>query len=96
MPKIDVAQQTTPAATINLVLFGTAGCHLCAQAGAILADFKQHPLAVETSDIAEQQQWQEKYAARIPVLYHPETEQELAWPFASEQVQTFINALNND
>jgi hypothetical protein len=35
-------------------------------------------------------QWQEKYAIRIPVLYHPETEKELGWPFSQEQAQVFI------
>ena len=48
---------------------------------------------IESIDIAEQEQWQEKYAIKIPVLYHPETKKELCWPFTQIQVQTFINEL---
>ncbi len=76
---------------IDLILFGTSGCHLCEQAELILAGCER--INIENIDIAEQEQWQEKYAIRIPVLYHPETKKELGWPFSQEQVQVFINQL---
>jgi hypothetical protein len=72
---------------INFILFGTSGCHLCDEAEFILAEFKH--LGIETVDIAEHEEWQEKYAIRIPVLYHPETKRELGWPFSQQQVQLF-------
>ncbi|CAA9892550.1 Glutaredoxin [Candidatus Methylobacter favarea] len=83
---------------MRLVLFGTSGCHLCEQAEQLIhnylrADFE---LMIETIDIAEFEQWQEKYAIRIPVLYHPETQNELAWPFDQRNVEEFINRLSND
>ena len=37
-------------------------------------------------DIAEQEQWQEHYATKIPVLLNTETNQELCWPFNEEMV----------
>ena len=76
---------------VNIILLGTSGCHLCEDAELILAECDQ--VNIEYIDIAEQEQWQEKYAIRIPVLYHPETEKELGWPFSQEQAQVFIDAL---
>ena len=76
---------------IKLILLGTLGCHLCEEAELILTECEQ--IQTEIIDIAEQEQWQEKYAIRIPVLYHPETKKELGWPFTQLQVQTFINEL---
>ena len=77
---------------IRLLLFGTFGCHLCEQAELIiincLANNKE--LTIETIDIAEQEQWQEQYAIRIPVLCHPETKKDLGWPFNQTHVKEFI------
>lgn len=77
---------------IDLILLGTLGCHLCEEAELILSSFEQ--INIENIDIAEQEQWQEKYAIRIPVLYHAETKNELGWPFDQQQVQVFVNSLN--
>ncbi|NOR69634.1 MAG: glutaredoxin family protein [Methylomarinum sp.] len=74
---------------MKLILLGTSGCHLCEQAELIMAAFDQ--VEIELIDIAEQEQWQEKYAIRIPVLYHPETKSELGWPFDQQRVQVFID-----
>ena len=80
---------------IRLLLLGTSSCHLCEQAELIikscLANNKE--LTIETIDIAVQEQWQEQYALRIPVLYHPETKKDLGWPFNQAQVKEFINEL---
>ncbi|UOA08103.1 glutaredoxin family protein [Methylobacter sp. S3L5C] len=80
---------------IQLLLLGTSGCHLCEQAqeiiNACLPD--NHGITIEIIDIAEQDQWQEKYAIRIPVLYHPETQKELGWPFNEVQIKAFIKLL---
>lgn len=81
---------------MKLLLFGTLGCHLCEEAEAILESCEKNHIVIENIDIAEYEQWQDKYAIRIPVLFYPETEKELAWPFTQTQVQTFINELNND
>ncbi len=78
---------------MHLVLFGTAGCHLCEQAEDIvrlcLADSLK-TVTIDTIDIAEDKHWHELYATRIPVLYHPETGRELAWPFDQTRVDEFI------
>lgn len=78
---------------IRLLLLGTAGCHLCEQAEALLAALPSAQVAVEQVDIAEAEQWQARYAIRIPVLYHPETTSELCWPFSQTDLSHFIEAL---
>jgi len=82
---------------IKLILLGTSGCHLCEEAELIMSSCQQ--VDIELIDIAEQEQWQEKYAIRIPVLYHVESTSELGWPFELQQVQQFIeqcSLLNKD
>ncbi|MGZ4979123.1 MAG: glutaredoxin family protein [Methylobacter sp.] len=73
------------------MLFGTSGCHLCEQAEVIVN--ARVPDGVEYVDIAEQEQWQEQYAIRIPVLYDSETKQELGWPFDQADVEGFIGRI---
>ncbi len=76
---------------MRLMLFGTSGCHLCEQAETIINACV--PGGVETVDIAEQEQWQEQYALRIPVLYDSESGRELGWPFDQADVEDFISRL---
>ncbi len=78
------------------MLFGTLGCHLCEEAELIVAACKLDQFEIELIDIAEHEKWQEKYAIRIPVLYHPQTKKELGWPFTESEVQALINKLSND
>ena len=54
------------------------------------------PIKIELIDIAEQEQWQDKYAIRIPVLYQPESQAELCWPFDINQLNQFLSELKND
>lgn len=77
---------------MRLILLGTSGCHLCEQAEVIVKACV--PGGVETVDIAEQEQWQELYAVRIPVLYDPKTNQELGWPFDQAEVENFIGRIS--
>jgi len=82
---------------IRLLLLGTSACHLCVQAEQIIDDCRLNDfkLSIETIDIAEQEQWQQQYATRIPVLYHPETKKDLGWPFDQTHVKEFIKGLTN-
>ena len=76
------------AKTVNqLILLSTSACHLCEQAEALL---QQLDITYQKIDIAEQEQWQERYAIKIPVLLNTESRQELCWPFDIEQIQAFI------
>lgn len=80
---------------MRLLLLGTAGCHLCEEAEEIIREClpNDYQQVVETIDIAEQEYWQAQYATRIPVLYHPATQKELAWRFETNDVQAFIGSL---
>lgn len=82
---------------IDLLLLGTAGCHLCEQAEAVIASYQVAGAALRIAhiDIAEAEQWQARYAVRIPVLYHPQTTSELCWPFGLDDVNHFIETLND-
>ena len=82
---------------IRLLLLGTSGCHLCEQAEEIINDrFSNNiKLTIETIDIAEHSQWQEQYALRIPVLYHPDTQKDLGWPFDQWQLNAFMSELTD-
>ncbi len=71
----------------QFLLFSTSGCHLCEQAELMLSDFG---VPIEIIDIAEQTQWQPQYAVRIPVLYNPQTRQELDWPFDAAMVKALL------
>lgn len=71
-------------AITKLVLLGTSACHLCEQAEVLL---NQLNMNYQKIDIAEQEQWQERYAIKIPVLLNTENQQELCWPFAIEDIQ---------
>jgi hypothetical protein len=79
------------------MLFGTAGCHLCEQAEEVINDClaDQQNVVIDRVDIAEaeNEDWQEQYAVRIPVLYHADSQKELAWPFDGEKVSVFIASL---
>ena len=72
---------------MDIQLYGTAFCHLCEEAEAIL-----HELGAETVhiDIAEDDELLEKYGVRIPVLKRVDTGAELGWPFNAEAVSRFL------
>ena len=71
-------------------LFGTLGCHLCEVAEAMLMEFVERGLLVELVDIADSQALFEAYGLTIPVLRRVDTGAELAWPFDTEQVVSFL------
>ncbi|WP_263141092.1 glutaredoxin family protein [Pseudomonas sp. RIT-PI-AD] len=72
-------------------LFGTLGCHLCERAEMLLHPFIERGLTLTHVDIAQRSEWVERYGLRIPVLVRLDTGAELGWPFASEQVNAFLN-----
>ncbi|PPD34459.1 MAG: thioredoxin family protein [Methylomonas sp.] len=74
----------------ELILFGTAGCHLCDEAEILLL---QAGVSFETRDIMDDEQAQQSYAIRIPVLLHLATGMEIGWPFDAQQLDDFIRSL---
>lgn len=71
----------------GLILYTTAGCHLCERAEQMLlrlADGKAFRL--ESVDIADDPELFERYGVRIPVVRNGASGEELGWPFSPEQL----------
>jgi hypothetical protein len=73
----------------QLILYHTAGCHLCDEARQLLAPIPE--IAVTETDIAKDSALVEHYGTRIPVLLRPDTESTLDWPFTAEAIVQWIN-----
>ncbi|NYT47286.1 MAG: glutaredoxin family protein [Candidatus Methanofishera endochildressiae] len=67
----------------QLLLLSTSACHLCEQAEALLL---QLDITYQKIDIAEQEQWQERYAIKIPVLLNTENQKRAMLAFDIEQI----------
>lgn len=77
---------------LSVTLYGTAGCHLCEQAEALLNGlrFQDTALDLRQIDIADDEELMNRYGVRIPVLYHMDSGRELGWPFDAEAVARFL------
>jgi Glutaredoxin-like domain (DUF836) len=80
----------------ELVLYHTAGCHLCELAEAIV-----RPLAVDEGvrvrlvDIAANDALMERYGVRIPVLANPAVfGEEIGWPFDEAAVRGLLAGIS--
>jgi glutaredoxin len=81
---------------LQLTLYGTSGCHLCEKAAALLGEaLSRHGRTIDliSVDIADHDEWMERYGMRIPVLRHAGTDQELDWPFDASTVMNFLKNL---
>jgi glutaredoxin len=72
----------------KIVLYGTAACHLCEDAEAIL---RRLGVAAGHIDIADDDGMLEKYGTRIPVLKRLDNDAELGWPFTAADVTRFLS-----
>ncbi|MFA6061069.1 MAG: glutaredoxin family protein [Gallionella sp.] len=72
---------------MNLILYGSAGCHLCEQAKAII---ETAGASAEDVDILDDDVLYERYGMRIPVMIRMDTGAELGWPFDAASVMDFL------
>ncbi|AAU92202.1 MULTISPECIES: glutaredoxin family protein [Methylococcus] len=70
----------------DLVLYGTDGCHLCEEAGELLAGLGVVATAV---DILGDDHLLQRYGLRIPVL-RDGAGRELDWPFDAAAARRFL------
>jgi len=76
----------------KLILYSTLGCHLCD-----LAVDEVEPCLTNTSfslekiDIADDLDLLKQYGTSIPVLFSPEIDSALYWPFDSMAVKRFLS-----
>lgn len=75
----------------ELILYTTAGCHLCEQAEALLHTRLQG-FKLRKIDISESKLMVGAYGLRIPVLGMPGVEAELDWPFTEIDVAEYLDA----
>jgi len=71
----------------KLILYTTAGCHLCDLADAILQTLsKQYDLTIIHTEIGDDDALVERYGIRIPVVQFPDNT-ELGWPFEQHDIE---------
>lgn len=74
----------------TLILYGTAACHLCEEALAIILPLASASnITVQSIDIAGNDLLEERYGTRIPVIAY--NMKELGWPFNLDQATTFLD-----
>lgn len=77
-----------------LELMTTEGCHLCDLAVPLLVQGVDPEIfEVDLVDIAFDDELVERYGSRIPVLRHPESGEELNWPFDAQTLDKFLAKL---
>lgn len=78
---------------INLNLYSTSHCHLCDQAVVLLRNvpnqFDIHWLNIEITDDSS---LLERYGFKIPVLKRMDTNNEISWPFTSEDIEKLLSS----
>jgi len=83
---------------VSMVLYGTAGCHLCEQAETLLLPLVAAGKAqVELVDISTDEVLLARYGVRIPVLAGIGADGawlELGWPFDQAQVWLWSGQLS--
>ena len=76
-----------------LILYGTEGCQLCDEALAlVLAEPQLVGWALDSIDIAFDEQLLATYAERIPVLVNGAHGAALDWPFDATALSAFVAA----
>ena len=79
---------------MKVILYSTAGCHLCEQAKQILWPLAvQYQLRFVEVDVADDDALMSRYGIRIPVLASPASERELNWPFSVKDADVFFAEL---
>tara|TARA_R100001377_G_scaffold72154_1_gene47875 strand:- start:676 stop:945 length:270 start_codon:yes stop_codon:yes gene_type:complete len=87
----------------TLILYTTAGCHLCEDAQALLGPVLTYieqesgqSIALREQEISESAALVDVYGLRIPVIQLEGSTQDLGWPFDQAQAYQFIvDALGN-
>jgi glutaredoxin len=75
-----------------IILYTTAGCHLCEEAEQLLAVLQQEsPRELQRVDISSDPQLVDRYGIRIPVVFRTQDRRELGWPFDLLRLREFLN-----
>ena len=71
----------------TLILYTTAGCHLCELANAILQNLtSQYQLTIIATEIGDDDDLVERYGIRIPVVQFADNS-DIGWPFDQYDIE---------
>lgn len=71
----------------TLILYTTAGCHLCELADTILQTLAaQHQLTIIPTEIGDDDELVARYGIRIPVVQFPD-DTDIGWPFDQQYIE---------
>ncbi len=74
-----------------LILYHTSHCHLCKLAAELIKPLLiQYDFQLFEQDIKGSESLMACYALKIPVLFRPDNDTELNWPFAEQQLHKFL------
>lgn len=77
---------------ISLMLYSTAGCHLCELAEQQLREAQtQVSLQWRWTEIVDSEDLMERYAVRIPVVAESVSGAEIGWPFDQIELQNWLS-----
>ncbi len=71
----------------EVILYTRPDCHLCDLAAQML---EQCAVTWYRVDIESDLELIQKYGNHIPVLYRPDVDRDLYWPFTAETVTAFV------
>jgi hypothetical protein len=75
----------------TLVLYHTAGCHLCELAQALVAPIAAaRGCSLSLAEISGSDELEGLYGTRIPVLRTPENGREIGWPFGESELLSLL------
>lgn len=73
----------------SLVLYTRPECGLCEEAVTLAAGLG---ISLDYRDISQDLSLLRRYRDRIPVLAHPDTGEEIGWPFDADQILALCRA----
>ncbi len=77
----------------TVVLYTTAGCHLCDEAKELSSPFLEcYGYEWQDVEISDSDELIATYGVRIPVLARPDNNSELGWPFEPQHLRDFLTA----
>lgn len=76
---------------ISLILYSTAGCHLCELAEEQLREAStRFDLQWRWMEIVDSEELMGRYSLRIPVVVEPVSGAEIGWPFYQSDLQSWL------
>lgn len=87
------AHATTIRKVMDVILYTTAGCHLCNLANELLLAIPPHyKLQIIATEIGDDDDLVDRYGIRIPVVQFTDGS-EIAWPFKQVDIETKLTQL---